>query len=147
MSKHTFYRHNPSILVPLSIRLTTLHMINGYEICLNTTTSLIFHMQDFHNLCNMWMWCFGFIVFNYITYMIANEAGTDFLTVSMSTPISTLANGICMNGVLLMWIGILYNDVHLLDDIFCELIPWLESWTDTFNERTVVVAYCLCAYE
>ncbi len=40
--------HTKSFNIPVSIALATLvHMINVYNICLNTTNYPIFNMQDF----------------------------------------------------------------------------------------------------
>ncbi len=47
MSKHTFHIQNPLIHTPVSIEhITRANMLNGYEICLNTTNYPICNMQD-----------------------------------------------------------------------------------------------------
>ncbi len=42
MSKHTFHIQKPSIGLP-----TLTNMLNGYDICLNTTNCAISNIQDF----------------------------------------------------------------------------------------------------
>ncbi len=56
--------HTKSFNIPVSIALATLaHMINVYEICLNTTNYPIFNMQDFRYCLWTSIWnCFGQLV-------------------------------------------------------------------------------------
>ncbi len=56
--------HTKSFNIPVSIALATLaHMINVYEICINTTNYLIFNMQDFrYCLWTSTLDCFGQLI-------------------------------------------------------------------------------------
>ncbi len=56
--------HTKSFNIPVSIALATLaHMINVYDICLNTTNYPIFNMQDFrYCLWTSILDCFGQLV-------------------------------------------------------------------------------------
>ncbi len=59
-----YISHTKSFNIPVSIALATLaHMINVYEICLNTTNYPIFNMQDFrYCLFTSILDCFGQLV-------------------------------------------------------------------------------------
>ncbi len=51
----THISNTKSFNIRVSIRLTTLpHMLNGYEICLNTTNYPIINMQDFIYWLYIW---------------------------------------------------------------------------------------------
>ncbi len=56
--------HTKSFNIPVSIALATLaHMINVYDLCLNTTNYSIFNMQDFrYCLYTPILDCFGQLV-------------------------------------------------------------------------------------
>ncbi len=59
ISKHTFHIQNPFFWTFVMLA----HMLNGYEIYLNTTKYLIFNMQDFiYWLCASILDCFGQVV-------------------------------------------------------------------------------------
>ncbi len=57
-------KHTKSFNIPISIGFITFtHMLNGYEICLNTKIGPIFNMQDFrYQLCTSIVDCFGQMV-------------------------------------------------------------------------------------